>query len=102
MKIRNGTGKYLLKKHLQSQLPDAIVNRKKAGFGLPIRDWFRNGLRSYLTDILLSQSAVSLHYFRQGAVEKLIQDHESGWYDNTYKLYALLILELWHREFRAR
>jgi len=101
LKFQNGAGKFLLKKYLQSKLPADIVNRRKAGFGLPIKTWFRGSLRPYLEETLLSRSAFSRNYFREGAVEKLIRNHASGWYDNTYKLYALLVLELWHREFRS-
>jgi asparagine synthase (glutamine-hydrolysing) len=99
LKFRNGTGKYLLKQYLRSKLPRSIVDRKKTGFGLPLREWFRGKLRSYVEDILLSRSALAHQYFRKGSVEKLIQAHASGWYDNSYKIYSLLALELWHREF---
>jgi asparagine synthase (glutamine-hydrolysing) len=100
LKIRNGSGKYLLKQHLRPKLPAAIVEREKAGFVLPMREWFRGKLKPYIEDVLLSRSALSEKYFRKGAIEKLIRDHQSGWYDNTFKIYALLALELWHSEFR--
>jgi asparagine synthase (glutamine-hydrolysing) len=98
-KIRNGTSKYLLKRYLGKKLPDGLIHRTKTGFGLPTRMWFRTSLRPFLEEVLLSKSSFSRDYFRDGVVEKLIRNHASGWVDNTYKLYALLVLELWHHEF---
>jgi asparagine synthase (glutamine-hydrolysing) len=102
LKIRNGNGKYLLKQYLRSKLPSSIVDRGKTGFGLPLREWFRGKLLPYVQDILLSRSALTQQYFHKGAVEKLIRAHASGWYDNSYKIYSLLALEIWHREFSQR
>ncbi len=40
-KFRRGQRKYLLKKVARSLLPDAIVGRKKKGFGIPLAKWLR-------------------------------------------------------------
>jgi asparagine synthase (glutamine-hydrolysing) len=41
MKVRNGVGKYLLKKSVERLLPHEIVYRRKQGFGAPMEEWFR-------------------------------------------------------------
>src|SRR5262245_2910859 len=38
-KTKDGTAKYLLKKAVQGLIPDEIINRKKMGFGAPMREW---------------------------------------------------------------
>ena len=40
-KFRRGQRKYLLKKAARTLLPDAIVDRKKKGFGIPLTKWLR-------------------------------------------------------------
>jgi asparagine synthase (glutamine-hydrolysing) len=98
-KIENGTSKAILKRAMSKRLPPEILERPKMGFGVPIKLWFRKELASFVREILLSPSAASRGYFRPSAVEKLIHQHNSELFDNTYKLYSLLILELWHRVF---
>jgi asparagine synthase (glutamine-hydrolysing) len=98
-KLNRATKKYILKKTFNGIIPEEIFQRQKAGFGVPIARWFRQDLRDYVSDILLSRRFVERGYFRQDAVQKLISDHISGIFDNSYKIWALLMLELWHREF---
>jgi asparagine synthase (glutamine-hydrolysing) len=40
LKIKNGTVKYILKKAVKGLIPDELLNRRKQGFGIPIREWF--------------------------------------------------------------
>ena len=45
MKVRDGVGKYLLKRAVDGPAPaDDIVYRKKQGFGAPVSEWFRGEL----------------------------------------------------------
>jgi asparagine synthase (glutamine-hydrolysing) len=99
LKLRNGTGKYLLRKAMGPLLPAAVIERKKMGFGVPLRHWFRRELRDYVRETLLAPVALGRGYFLRGSIETLLGDHEQGRYDNSYRLYALLMLELWHRRF---
>ena len=39
-KIKNGVLKYMLKKAVRGTIPDLLIDRKKAGFGAPIKEWF--------------------------------------------------------------
>ena len=96
LKIRNGITKYLLRAYLRDKLPQQLIDRPKMGFGVPLKNWFRNDLRSMTEDLLLSRKAAERGYFRKGAVEKLIRKHCSGLFDHSYQLYSLLILEWWH------
>ena len=47
MKIRNGKGKYLLRKVLSRHVPEDLVDRPKMGFDLPIAQWLRQDLRNW-------------------------------------------------------
>jgi asparagine synthase (glutamine-hydrolysing) len=96
LKIRNGTTKYLLRAYLRGKVPESLIQRPKMGFGVPLKSWFRNELRSMTEDVLLSQAATQRGYFRKSVIEKLINRHGSGLFDHSYQLYALLVLEIWH------
>ena len=98
-KLRGRINKYILKKAFNGVIPEAVFSRQKAGFGVPISKWFRHELRDYLTETLLSRKSLQRGYFKPDAVRKLISEHTGGRIDNSAKLWALLMLELWHREF---
>lgn len=99
LKIRRGTSKYLLKQAMRGVLPDAVLNRPKMGFGVPIDQWFRGPCRDFLRDTLLSARARSRGYFLPRAIEKIVEAHRRQETNFGYRLYALLMLELWHREY---
>ena len=80
-------------------LPPAILQRKKMGFGVPIADWFRGELKDYLRDVLLDTTALQRGYFNPNTVRALVDDHIAGRLDHGYRLYSLLMFELWHRRF---
>ncbi len=52
LKIRRDVGKYILRKAVRNTIPDAIIDRKKHGFGLPLQDWFQGEFRSLAAEKL--------------------------------------------------
>ncbi|MEW6039947.1 MAG: asparagine synthase (glutamine-hydrolyzing) [Elusimicrobiota bacterium] len=90
--------KHILKDTFRTFLPEKIIKRGKQGFGLPVGMWFKNELKGYIREVLLDKKSLERGYFNKDAIEKLIQQHEEGRADNGYKLWALLVLELWHTE----
>lgn len=98
LKIRGGERKYILKKALEDRVPRENMFRRKQGFAVPIGRWFRRDLRAFAEDVVLSDRARSRGYFRPDALTRLVTDHTAGRADHTHRLWALLMLELWHRE----
>lgn len=99
MKLRGRNLKHLLKTAFTDLLPPANVNRRKAGFGVPVGEWFRGPLRELLEDALLARQARTRGYFDAGQLRQLVNDHVEGRAEHSFKLWNLLMLELWHREF---
>ncbi len=99
LKMRRLKGKYVLKKAFADLLPRPIMTRPKMGFGVPISRWFRTELAPFVSHILLDPKALSRGYFRAEAVKTLIDEHTGGVFDHGYRLWALVMLELWHRTF---
>jgi asparagine synthase (glutamine-hydrolysing) len=98
-KLRGLTTKYLLKHALKGLLPAENLTRSKMGFGVPIRRWFRNELKSFLEDNILSGKALGRGYFKAEVVRHLVDEHTDGRRDYSHQLWTLLMLELWHQEF---
>ena len=97
-KVRGWKMKYLAKKALSGYVPDEILHRKKAGFPIPYESWMRSSLRSWISDLLLDQKALSRGYFKRAAVEELIKRSISG-AGYPKDLFSLVVLEMWHRTF---
>jgi asparagine synthase (glutamine-hydrolysing) len=101
MQIRNGSGKHILKKAMRGVLPDAVIDRRKQGFGVPLGHWFRGQLTDFLRDLLLSPEALGRGIFNRAYVLKLIERHERG-QDLSLHLWTLISFELWCRTFLDR
>lgn len=99
LKLRGLTTKYILKKALEGLVPRKILYRKKHGFGVPVGRWFRHELQDYVRDVLLSPQALRRGYFREEAIRRLLDEHQSGRRDHGHRLWALLTFEMWHRVF---
>jgi asparagine synthase (glutamine-hydrolysing) len=99
LKLRGATGKYLVKKALEPHLPREVLYRRKMGFGMPIAEWFRGELGDLAGDLLLSPRALGRGYFRGEAVRRVLDEHRGRQADHGYRLWVLLFLELWFREF---
>ena len=98
LKLRRGTLKWPLRELARRRgLPDEIVNRRKAGFGIPIGEWFRGDLRPWIEGVLLDGRTTERGLLQQPEVERLLSDHLQMRADNTALLWNLAMLELWHR-----
>jgi len=98
LKFRRGRGKRILREAFGDLLPKAIRRRPKMGFGVPLDHWFRNELRSFARGVLLDRKTLERGYFRPETLSQLWDEHQQGRFNHGYRLWSLLILELWQRE----
>jgi asparagine synthase (glutamine-hydrolysing) len=66
---------------------------------VPIARWLREDLREYMEGIVLSPESLGRGIFREEAVRRLVEEHVRSQTDHSSRLWALLVLELWQREF---
>jgi asparagine synthase (glutamine-hydrolysing) len=97
--VQRGVGKVALRTVFAEDLPAAVQGRAKKGFGVPIGEWFKGELRGALTDILFAADSLVSTHLNKRAVERLVNEHVAGQRDHTHRLFALLMLEMWRREF---
>jgi len=98
LKYRRGKGKWILREAFGHLLPREVFTRPKMGFSVPLDHWFRGELRELTRDTLLSDSARCRQFFRPEAVAKLVSEHEQRYFDHSARLWALVMLETWLRE----
>lgn len=96
---RNATGgKLILKKAARNLLPDDVLNKPKRGFSVPVAAWFRGPLAPMLREVLLSDRAAARGLFETSFLARMVDDHVSGRRNFASRLWELLFLELWFRE----
>ena len=97
-KVRGRETKRVLKAAFGKVLPPEIINRKKAGFPVPYERWLSHRLSGPVSDILLSDRAVSRNYFQKDQLSRLLQaNSRHGGF--AREVFCLLTLELWHQCF---
>lgn len=101
-KIQGTNGKALVKTALESYLPHDILYRRKQGFNVPLKIWMRGELRDFVRDLLTPARLQRRGIFRPQAVEAILRRHEDGTVDASNKIFAMLMLELWHETFLDR
>jgi asparagine synthase (glutamine-hydrolysing) len=100
LKVRGLEKRYLFKRATRDLLPEAILKKKKHGFGLPIGFWLKTDskLRSLSREVLLDPKTYQRGYFRREFIERLFASLEQD--DTPYfgdLLWVFLMLEFWHR-----
>jgi len=91
--------KYILKEALKGLIPDEVMFRPKMGFGVPLEHWFRNDLDGYTKNILLSKKSVGRGIFKEQYIKRLLDTHKKTKINYSARIWALLTLELWFREY---
>jgi asparagine synthase (glutamine-hydrolysing) len=99
LKYRGPVSKFLLKRHLAPRLPVLDVDRPKQGFSIPLGAWLRSDLRETAHDLLFSAQTAHRGYVRRETVAGLWDEHQRGRRDHSGKIWALMVLELWLREY---
>jgi asparagine synthase (glutamine-hydrolysing) len=95
MKIHGGTSKWALRQILYKYVPRELIERPKAGFSIPIGLWLRGPLRAWAAELLHPDRLFREGYLRPEPISCLWQQHLSGRYDHTTKLWSVLMWQAW-------
>jgi asparagine synthase (glutamine-hydrolysing) len=100
-KQRNGKGKWILRELLNRYIPREIVDRPKSGFAIPVAKWLRGPLRGWAEELLNERRLRQQGIVDAAAVRHTWEEHLAG-YDWSERLWAVLMLESWIEESKAR
>jgi len=98
-KMHSGRSKKILIDTFADLLPVEIQRRSKMGFGVPLDHWFRGELQPLLRDVLLDPRSLDRGLFLPQAVKQLVEEHVNSRWDHSYRLWSLLVLELWQQKY---
>lgn len=94
--IRRRTTKWILRQLAYKLVPRELVDRPKAGFGIPQAAWLRGPLREASRDLLLDNTARQRGWFNQEVVKGFLDEHDAGINRDLY-LWPMLMIENWAR-----
>ena len=97
-KFRGRRGKLILERCFSNKIPRGIFTRPKMGFGIPIAGWFRNELKELVNETLLADGAKTHQFFQAKAITELCEAHLKHEQNHGYRLWNLLVLEMWLRK----
>jgi asparagine synthase (glutamine-hydrolysing) len=95
LKIKNGQGKWILRQILDQYVPKALIDRPKAGFGIPLGAWLRGPLREWAQNLIEPQRIDAEGYFYAAPITKIWQEHLSGQRDWSMRLWTILMFQAW-------
>jgi asparagine synthase (glutamine-hydrolysing) len=95
LKVRSGKGKWILRRVLRRYIPDALFERPKQGFNVPIGAWLKGPLRMWGEDLLAASRLRREGFLDPGHVTAWWQEHQSGRRNRARELWAILMVEAW-------
>ena len=99
IKFKDGTLKMVLLNAMRHELPESVLNRKdKMGFPVPLNEWLKKDIKDYVEDIFRSKRMRERPYFNPDAILKNMGSESKF----GRKIWGLLSLELWHRQFHDK
>ena len=98
-RIHKLTTKDIMKEAMRGLLPNAIIDRRKHGFGVPIAEWFKYELKNYAQEVFRDPKTAARGFFNVEYMLSLLEAHQAGTQDYSSHLWALLMFELWCREY---
>jgi asparagine synthase (glutamine-hydrolysing) len=94
-KLNGLRAKYLLKQCMASKIPSMIINRKKEGFSIPMKNWLRTELRPVMEDVLSPARIKRDGFFNAGYIERLKDEHLKGKANHSHQLWSLMVFGIW-------
>ena len=95
MKLRDGQGKWLLRKLLARYVPPALIERPKMGFGVPIGEWLRGDLRDWAESLLDERRLTEAGILDPVQVRRVWRQHLERRHNWQYQIWAVLMFEAW-------
>jgi asparagine synthase (glutamine-hydrolysing) len=95
MKLRGSVGKWILRQVAYQRVPQAMLDRPKSGFALPIASWLRGELRPWAEELLSEAGLRTQGYFEPEPIRERWAQFLSGRRDVPYPLWNVLMFQQW-------
>lgn len=97
-KVGEGQTKRALRAAAGKKIPEQVANKKKLGFPVPIRVWLREDkYYNRVKEVLNSEDAEK--FFEVSFLNKILDEHKNGKYDNSRKIWTVYVFLIWYQRF---
>lgn len=93
--IRNGRGKWLLRRVLDRYVPRALIDRPKSGFAVPLASWLRGPLRDWAAGLLDEDRLERDGILNPAPVRAAWEEHLSGRRNRQHQIWTVLMFQAW-------
>lgn len=101
LKFREGKGKWLLRQVLYKYVPQAIIERPKMGFSVPIGDWIRGPMKDWAEDLLDNHRLNQEGYLNANSIHTKWEQHLNGKANWQEQIWDVLMFQSWLEEQKA-
>lgn len=101
MHMRDGRGKWVLRRLLERDLPPELFERPKRGFAVPLGAWLRGPLRDWAQALLDPARLRREGHLRVPEIERRWRQHSSARADWSGHLWTVLMFQAWLEDFAS-
>ena len=95
MKLRDGRGKWILRRLLDRHVPRELVDRPKTGFAIPLDAWLRGPLRNWAESLLAEDRLRREGFFHPQSIRETWARHLRGKATEGSRLWSVLMFQAW-------
>jgi asparagine synthase (glutamine-hydrolysing) len=99
-RVRDGNGKWVLRRLLHRYVPPEMVERPKMGFGVPVGAWLRGPLRAWADELLEPSLLAEQGHLDPAGVTARWRAHRDLGDDLIFQLWPILMFQAWLQEVR--
>ncbi|WP_240222226.1 asparagine synthase (glutamine-hydrolyzing) [Rheinheimera hassiensis] len=97
-KVRGTQGKIPLREILYKYVPKELIERPKTGFGIPVAEWLRGGLKSWAEQLINKDRLKEEGFFDPEVISIMWKEHQEGTRNWHYQLWAILMFQNWYEK----
>lgn len=94
--IKGSNKKFILKKAFEQYFPPAFLEKSKQGFGVPVGDWLKHGMRKELESYIDIKFLAEQNLFNIDTTVEMVRSHLGSEEDHSFKVWTFYCFQKWY------